>query len=70
MLRDYYIKEKYKRDLNIIKTKHLKAFSLKIIKMKILHLSNKLVFWIKTFSVDLKTFCTDDRQEHAAPVLT
>lgn len=46
MLRDYFIKEKYKRDLNIIKIKHLKAFPLKIIKMKILHISKKLAFWI------------------------
>lgn len=52
MLRVYDIKEKYKRDLNIIKTKHLKAFSLKIVKMKNLHISKKLLFWIKTFSIE------------------
>lgn len=49
MLRVYDIKDKYKRDLNIIKTKHLKAFSLKIVKTKNVHISKKLLFLDKTF---------------------
>lgn len=52
MLRVYGIREKNKRDLNIIKTKHLKAFSLKIVRMKNLHISRKFLFQIKTFSIE------------------
>jgi len=49
MLIVHDIEEKYKRDLNIIKTEHLKAFSLNIFETKNVHISKKLLFLDKNF---------------------